>query len=47
MTANQSQIFSQALDYYLQEGAKFEKYRQDLYDLSQENTKEANDKIMK
>jgi hypothetical protein len=47
MTANQSQIFSQALDYYLQDGAPFDKYRQDLYELSQKNTEEADEKITK
>lgn len=47
MTANQSQIFSQALDFYLQEGAKFDTYRQELYTLSQQNTKEADNKILK
>jgi hypothetical protein len=44
MTANQSQIFSQAFDYYLGEGAK---YIPDLYNLSKQNTKEADDKIMR
>jgi hypothetical protein len=39
MTANQSQIFTQALDYYLGEG---QKHIPDLYD-----TKEADDKILK
>lgn len=43
-TANQSQVFSQALDYYLGEGAK---YIPDLYKLSKENTPEAEDKIMR
>lgn len=47
MTANQSQVFSQALDFYLQEGDKFDKYRQDLYALSQQNTKEADERIQK
>ena len=44
MTANQSQLFSQALDYYLGEG---QKYIPDLYELSKQNTKEADDKILK
>ncbi|TVY82279.1 Psi-producing oxygenase A [Lachnellula suecica] len=44
MTANQSQVFSQALDYYLGDGAK---YIPELYELSRENTKEADDKIMR
>jgi hypothetical protein len=44
MTANQSQIFTQALDYYLGEGAK---HIPVLYKLSKENTKEAEDKIMR
>jgi hypothetical protein len=44
MTANQSQIFSQSLDYYLGEGSK---YIPDLYILSKQNTKEADEKILK
>jgi linoleate 8R-lipoxygenase/9,12-octadecadienoate 8-hydroperoxide 8R-isomerase len=47
MTANQSQVFSQALDFYLQEGTKFDKYRLELYELSQQNTKEADEKIQR
>ncbi|KAG0646423.1 Fatty acid oxygenase ppoA [Hyphodiscus hymeniophilus] len=45
MTANQSQLFSQALDYYLQDGPPFDKYRKELYELSQKNTKEADERI--
>jgi len=44
MTANQSQVFTQALDYYLGDGAK---YIKDLYELSHQNTKEADEKILK
>ncbi len=43
MTANQSQVFSQALDYYLGDGSK---HLPDLYKLSLANTKEADDKIL-
>ncbi|KAK0117789.1 hypothetical protein ONS95_012115 [Cadophora gregata] len=42
MTANQSQIFSEALDYYLGEGAE---YIPKIYKLSKANTKEADDLI--
>jgi linoleate 8R-lipoxygenase/9,12-octadecadienoate 8-hydroperoxide 8R-isomerase len=41
MTANQSQIFSQALDYYLGDDVK---YIPEFYALSHQNTKEADDK---
>jgi linoleate 8R-lipoxygenase/9,12-octadecadienoate 8-hydroperoxide 8R-isomerase len=44
MTANQSQIFSQAFDYYLSDGAK---YIPDLYRLSKANTKEADELILR
>jgi len=44
MTANQSQIFSQSLDYYLTDGAQ---YIPDLYKLSKSNTKEADELILK
>lgn len=44
MTANQSQVFSQALDYYLGEGVK---YIPELHKLSKEDTKEADDKILR
>jgi hypothetical protein len=44
MTANQSQIFSQALDYYLGDGAK---YKPDLFKLARQNTKEADDTLLK
>jgi len=44
MAANQSQVFSQALDYYLTEGAE---HIHDLYTLSKLDTKEADDKIMR
>jgi linoleate 8R-lipoxygenase/9,12-octadecadienoate 8-hydroperoxide 8R-isomerase len=44
MTANQSQVFSQALDYYLGEGAK---HIPVLYKLSKQNTKEAEDTILR
>lgn len=44
MTANQSQVFTQALDYYLGDGAK---YIPELYKLSKANTKEADDLIMR
>ncbi|TVY26923.1 Psi-producing oxygenase A [Lachnellula hyalina] len=44
MTANQSQIFTQSLDYYLGDGAQ---YIPELYRLSKENTKEAEDKILR
>jgi hypothetical protein len=44
MSANQSQVFSQAFDYYLTEGAQ---YIPDLYRLSKLNTKEADDKILR
>jgi hypothetical protein len=44
MTANQSQLFSQALDYYLSEGSK---YVSELYKLSKANTKEADEQIMR
>jgi len=44
MTANQSQVFSQALDYYLGDGAK---HIPILYKLSKENTKEAEDTILR
>jgi len=44
MTANQSQLFSQALDYYLGDGSK---YIPELYSLSKQNTKEADEKILK
>jgi linoleate 8R-lipoxygenase/9,12-octadecadienoate 8-hydroperoxide 8R-isomerase len=44
MTANQSQVFSQALDYYLGEGAK---HIPVLYKLSKQNTKEAEDTVLR
>ena len=44
MTANQSQVFTQAFDYYLGDGAK---YIPELYALSKANTKEADDKILR
>jgi len=44
MTANQSQVFSQALDYYLGEGAQ---YIQKIHDLAKENTKAADEKILR
>jgi hypothetical protein len=44
MTANQSQVFTQAFDYYLGDGAK---YIPDLYTLSKANTKAADDKILR
>lgn len=44
MTANQSQVFTQALDYYLGDG---QKYIPDLYKLSHQNTKQADEKILK
>jgi hypothetical protein len=44
MTANQAQIFICSLDYYLGDGSK---YIEDLYKLSHQNTKEADDKILK
>lgn len=42
MTANQSQVFTQALDYYLGDGSK---YLPELYKLSKANTKEADELI--
>lgn len=47
MTVNQSGLYSQALDFYLQDGAKFDTCKQELFVLSQQNTKEADDKILK
>jgi hypothetical protein len=44
MTANQSQIFSQALDYYLGDGAQ---YIPHLSKLAQANTKEADELILR
>ena len=44
MTANQSQVFSQALDYYLGEG---QEHVSELYRLSKLNTKEGDEKIMR
>jgi hypothetical protein len=44
MTANQSQVFSQALDYYLGDGAK---YIPKLYELANANTKEADKLILR
>jgi hypothetical protein len=44
MTANQSQVFSQALDYYLGDGAK---YIPHLHQLANANTKEADDLILR
>jgi len=42
MTANQSQVFSQALDYYLGEGSK---YIPLIHNLAKANTKEADERI--
>ncbi|CZT05989.1 related to Psi-producing oxygenase A [Rhynchosporium agropyri] len=44
MTANQSQIFSQSLDFYLGDGAK---YIPELYKLSKTDTKDADDRLTK
>jgi hypothetical protein len=44
MTANQSQIFSQALDYYLGDGAK---YIPKIHELAKANTKEADELILR
>jgi len=44
MSANQSQVFSQALDYYLTEGAQ---YIPELYKLSKLNTQEADELILR
>ncbi|KAL2062890.1 hypothetical protein VTL71DRAFT_5962 [Oculimacula yallundae] len=44
MTANQSQIFSESLDYYLGEGSK---HIPSIYKLSKANTREADDTITK
>jgi len=44
MSANQSQVFCQALDYYLSADPK---YTKDLYNLAHSNTKEADEKITK
>ncbi|PBP23131.1 heme peroxidase [Diplocarpon rosae] len=44
MTANQSQIFSQSLDYYLGDGVQ---YIPELYKLSKVNTKKADDMILR
>ena len=44
MTTNQSQLFSQALDYYLGDGSK---YIEELYSLSKSNTQEADEKILR
>lgn len=44
MTANQSQVFSQALDYYLGDGAK---YIPEIHKLAKANTKEADDLILR
>lgn len=44
MTANQSQVFSQALDYYLGDGAK---YIPKIHELAKANTKEADDLILR
>jgi len=44
MTANQSQLFSQALDYYLGDGAK---HIPDLYKFSKQNTKDADEKLLR
>lgn len=44
MTANQSQVFCQALDYYLGEGKE---HVSELYRLTKLNTKQADEKIMR
>jgi hypothetical protein len=44
MTAYQSQVFSQAFDYYLGDGAK---YIPHLYQLANANTKEADNLILR
>jgi hypothetical protein len=44
MTANQSQVFSQALDYYLGDGAK---YIPKLHSLAKANTREADNLILR
>jgi hypothetical protein len=44
MTANQSQVFSQALDYYLGDGAK---YIPTIHELAKANTKEADELILR
>lgn len=44
MTANQSQVFCQALDYYLGEGKEF---IPELYTLAHAHTKEADEKLLK
>ncbi|RDW95053.1 hypothetical protein BP5796_00816 [Coleophoma crateriformis] len=43
-TANQAQLFSQVVDYYLGAGSK---YLPDLYDLSHQDTLESNEKVLR